>query len=105
MPLWHVFHDKGKKLYDRKVQRAFKKALRKAEITDFHFHDLRHTSASYLRQSGVDLHKISKLMGHKDTRMANRYSHLSVDTLRDAVAKLEDTKWSQQKELTTATAV
>lgn len=90
----HVFHDKGEKLYDRKVQRAFKKALRKAEITDFHFHDLRHTFASYLRQSGVDLHTISKLMGHKDTRMTNRYSHLSVDTLRDAITKLDVTKWT-----------
>jgi integrase len=57
-----VLHDNGQKLYDRKVQRAFKKALTRVDIRDFHFHDLRHSFASYLRQSGVDLHTISKLM-------------------------------------------
>ncbi|HBR17590.1 MAG TPA: hypothetical protein DD725_08305, partial [Deltaproteobacteria bacterium] len=36
----HVFHHEGQKLYDRKVQRAFNKALQAAEIKNFHFHDL-----------------------------------------------------------------
>jgi integrase len=60
-------------------------------ITNFHFHDLRHTFASYLRQRGIDLHTISKLLGHKDTRMTNRYSHLSVDSLRNAISVLDQT--------------
>lgn len=90
----HVFHDNGTPLYCVKIQRAYRKVVKAAGITNFRFHDLRHTFASYLRQKGVDLHTISKLMGHKDTRMTNRYSHLSVDTLRDAVAKLDGTFWS-----------
>ncbi len=85
----HVFHEDGKKLYDRKVQRAFSRALKLAGIENFHFHDLRHTFASYLRQRGVDLHTISKLLGHKDTRMTQRYAHLSIESLRSAVAVLE----------------
>jgi integrase len=85
----HVFHEAGKKLYDRKVQRAFIDALKTAKIVNFHFHDLRHTFASYLRQKGVDLHAISKLLGHKDLRMTRRYAHLNVDSLRRAVAVLE----------------
>jgi integrase len=84
----HVFHDNGQPLYDRKVQRAFRKALKKAEIADFHFHDLRHTFASYLRQKGVDLHTIGTLLGHKDLRMTKRYAHLNVDALKEAVSKL-----------------
>lgn len=84
----HVLHDDGQPLYDRKVQRAFRMALKEAEITNFHFHDLRHTFASYLRQRGVDLHTIGKLLGHKDLRMTQRYSHLNVDSLKDAVSKL-----------------
>jgi integrase len=84
----YVFHDNGEKLYDRKVQRAFTKVLQKAGITNFRFHDLRHTFASYLRQRKVDLYTISKLLGHKDTRMTKRYSHLNVDNLREAVSKL-----------------
>ncbi|MCG2722599.1 MAG: site-specific integrase [Thermodesulfovibrionales bacterium] len=84
----HVFHDNGKKLYPVKVQRNFRQILEKAEIRNFHFHDLRHTYASYLRQSGVDLHTVSVLMGHRDLRMTKRYAHLNVDTLRAAVEKM-----------------
>ena len=86
-----VFHDDGTRLYDRKVQRSFKKALEKAGISNFHFHDLRHTFASYLRQNGVDLHTISNLLGHKDLRMTKRYAHLNVDSLRSAMSKLNFT--------------
>ncbi len=64
-------------------------ALETAKIENFHFHDLRHTFASYLRQKGVDLHSISKLLGHKDLRMTKRYAHLNVDSLRRAVSVLE----------------
>ena len=85
----HVLHDSGKKLYPVKLQRAFNKALEAAEITNFHFHDQRHTFASYLRQRGVDLHTIAKLMGHKDIRMTQRYAHLSVEELREAVSVLD----------------
>jgi integrase len=87
----HVFHDDGEKLYDRKVQRAFRNALKDAKIGNFHFHDLRHTFASYLRQQGVDLHTISKLLGHKDLRMTKRYAHLNVDSLRSAISRLSFT--------------
>ncbi|HAM51898.1 MAG TPA: hypothetical protein DCP92_14870 [Nitrospiraceae bacterium] len=51
----------------------------------------RHTFASYLRQAGVDLHTIATLLGQKDLRMAKRYAHLNVDSLRNAVEKLETT--------------
>jgi integrase len=84
----YVFHDNGRELYDRKVQRAFRKVLKKAGINNFHFHDMRHTFASYLRQNGVDLHTISKLLGHKDLRMTTRYAHLNVDSLRSAISSL-----------------
>ena len=78
----YVFHDNGRKLYDRKVQRALKQALNTARIEDFHFHDLRHTFASYLRQQGVDIHTISILLGHRNTRTSQRYAHLSVENLK-----------------------
>jgi len=87
----HVFHDNGKPLYHSQVQRVFKRVLKKAGITNFHIHDLRHTFASYLRQAGVDLHTIGTLLGHKDLRMTKRYAHLNVESLRTAVGKLETT--------------
>lgn len=94
----YVFHDNRAKLYDRKVQRSFKNALAKASIKNFHFHDLRHTFASHLRQNGVDLHTISKLLGHKDLRMTKRYAHLNVDSLRSAISKINFTFSSRSGE-------
>lgn len=85
----HIFHNEGKPLYDRKVQRAFKKVLLKAGITDFHIHDMRHTFASYLRQMGFDLHTIGTLLGNKDLRTVKRYAHQNMESLRDVISKLE----------------
>lgn len=85
----NVFHDGGEKIYPVKVRRAFYKVLTKARITDFRFHDLRHTYGSYLRQNGVDIHTISKLMGHRDLRMSQRYAHLSAENLREAISMLD----------------
>ncbi len=64
-------------------------ALRSAEIPDFHFHDLRHTFASRLAMKGVDLYRVQTLMGHKTPEMTQRYAHLSPDTLREAVERLD----------------
>ena len=52
-------------------------ALKVAGITDFHWHDLRHTAASYLAMSGVSLVEIAKVLGHRTLAMVARYSHLS----------------------------
>ncbi|MBI1912818.1 MAG: site-specific integrase [Deltaproteobacteria bacterium] len=84
-----VFHEDGEAVYPVKLQRAFKGVCTAAKLTDFRFHDLRHTYASYLRQRGIDLHTISVLLSHRDMRMSARYAHLSVESLRDAVAVLD----------------
>jgi integrase len=65
----------GGKLTD--VKRQFRSALRKAGIENFRFHDLRHTTASHLIMNGVDLKTVSEILGHADTKMTERYSHLS----------------------------
>lgn len=71
------------------LRRAFKKALKKAGIQDFHFHDLRHTFATRLAQNGVDIYTISKLLGHKDIRMTQRYAHHCPESLRAGIQALE----------------
>ncbi len=54
------------------------------------FHTLRHTFASWLVESGVDLYTVKELMGHGTLAMTERYSHLAPDTLRRAVRTLEN---------------
>jgi integrase len=67
------------------VDKSFFTALKKSGIMEFHFHDLRHTFASQLVMSGVDLNTVRELMGHKSLAMTLRYSHLSSDHKRRAV--------------------
>lgn len=52
-------------------------ALKKAELEDFHFHDLRHSAASYLAMNGASLAEIAEVLGHKTLQMVKRYAHLS----------------------------
>ena len=66
----------------------FKPALKKAGITDFKWHDLRHTFASWLGQDGVPLDRVSKLLGHKSLMMTMRYVHLAPNQLHEDVARL-----------------
>jgi len=54
-------------------------ALEEAGIADFHFHDLRHTTASMLAAQGASLLEIADVLGHKTLAMVKRYSHLVVD--------------------------
>jgi integrase len=71
------------------VSVAFSRLCRGLKIADFHFHDLRHTAASWLRMKGADIHTVAQLLGHKDLRMAARYQHLSPAFLADAVGQLD----------------
>ncbi len=79
-----VFRNRHGKPY-KSVNTAFNNAVKRAEIEDFKFHDLRHTFASRLVMGGVDLPTVKELMGHKDITMTLRYAHLSDDHKQKAV--------------------
>lgn len=53
------------------------------------FHTMRHTYASWLVQSGVDLYTVQKLLGHSTIALTERYSHLAPSNLQNAVRVLE----------------
>jgi integrase len=72
----------------RSFRTAFDRAVHLADLTDFTFHDLRHTFASRLVMAGVDLPTVKELLGHKDISMTMRYAHLSSDHKQAAVKKL-----------------
>lgn len=68
---------KAKKANCLDLRQPWEAALKAAGIADFHWHDLRHTAASYLAMSGVSLVEIAKVLGHRTLAMVARYSHLS----------------------------
>ncbi len=67
------------------VSMAVKRAVRRAGLEDFRLHDCRHTFASYQAMAGIQPRGLQALLGHKDSRMTMRYSHLSDAYLRAAV--------------------
>ncbi len=79
----------GTKIMNRNLLREFYKALKKANIHNFRFHDLRHTFATRLVQAGVDIYTVAKLMGHKDLKSTQRYAHYNTESLRQFVEVLD----------------
>ncbi len=65
-------------------------ALKRAEITDFRWHDLRHTTASYLAMGGASLSEIAEITGHKSMQMVQRYSHLSDTHVQGVVSAMNE---------------
>jgi len=62
------------------IEEAWRRALRLARIEGFRFHDLRHTCASYLAQSGASLLEVADVLGHRSLAMTKRYAHLTVQS-------------------------
>jgi integrase len=71
------------------VKTAWGKLLTRARITDFRFHDLRHTFASRLVKDGESLYVVKELLGHSSILMTQRYAHLDDDALKAAVGRLD----------------
>jgi len=74
---------------DSNVGRAFAKARKRAGVENIKFHDLRHTFATRLVQSGEDIYKVAKLLGHRDISTTQRYAHHYPESLRDGVGALD----------------
>lgn len=69
---------------------AWRNALKVAALDDFHFHDLRHTFASYLAMSGSSLLTLKETLGHKHLEMVKRYAHLTSGHLAGEVGKMTE---------------
>ncbi len=63
-------------------------ALAKAGLSDFRFHDLRHTCASYLASQGASLPEIADVLGHRTMNMVKRYSHLAQNHKVSVIRKM-----------------
>jgi len=69
------------------IQHSWDTARRAANLPDLRLHDLRHVFCSSGVAAGVDLYTIGKIVGHKDYKSTQRYSHHSNQTLMKAVER------------------
>jgi len=81
---WLVPNPETKKPYVS-IQHSFERATRVAGVKGLRIHDLRHSAASFMVNSGVDLFAVGKVLGHASYQSTQRYSHLANDTLMAAV--------------------
>lgn len=97
---WVFAHTKAKHRPDGTLTPAVRKmrvddnqawniGLKKAGIEDFRFHDLRHTWASWLIQSGVPLSVLQEMGGWESIEMVRRYAHLAPNHLSEHARKID----------------
>ena len=70
------------------IRRAWENARDAAGLEDFRFHDLRHSTASYLAMKGASLVEIAEVLGHRTLQMVRRYAHLSESHVKGLVERL-----------------
>lgn len=76
-----IFTYRGKPI-NQVNTKAWRRALKRAGIEDFRWHDLRHTWASWLTQKGVPLNVIQEMEAWESTEMVKRYAHLAPEQFR-----------------------
>ena len=67
------------------IKHSWQTAREAAGLPGLRIHDLRHSAASFMVNSGVDLFAVGKVLGHASYQSTQRYSHLANDTLLRAV--------------------
>ncbi len=70
----------------------FAQICKKAKLTGFKFHSLRHAFATRLIDLGVDVLTVSKILGHSDIKTTMAYAKVRLETMRNAVNVFEEGK-------------
>jgi integrase len=83
-----IFHGPNGEAPLKDISRSFQTALRKAELKDVRFHDLRRTFASHLAMRGVSMRVIQQELGHSSILMTEVYSRLSPEHQKLEVERL-----------------
>lgn len=74
--------------YPVDIRYSWELTLQRAGIRDFHFHDLRHSAASYLAFQGATTREIQDVLGLKSAAMVGRYAHMCESVTDARVEKM-----------------
>ena len=81
----------------KRFDSAWRHICKIAKITDFHYHDLRHTFCSNLLLSGANMKDVKEMIGHSDISMTDRYSHLTLNHHTSHAGKACKALWKHGK--------
>lgn len=81
---WLVPNPATREPFDN-IKNGWAAARKAAGLPGLRIHDLRHSAASFMVNSGVDLYAVGRILGHADHQSTMRYAHLANDTLLAAV--------------------
>ena len=65
------------------IRLSWERIVRKADINDLRFHDLRHEAISRFFEMGMSIAEVQVISGHKDIRQLFRYTHLKAETISE----------------------
>jgi integrase len=77
-----------------RIRRERNRAVKKAAVPKIRYHDLRHTTATRLIRSDVDVRTVQDLLGHAKLSTTERYLHTNDKLKQQAVAKLGEERAS-----------
>lgn len=66
------------------IAKVWERLRKEAWLPHLRLHDLRHSFASFLINNGRTLYEVQQILGHSDSKVTERYAHLSKKTLQDA---------------------
>jgi len=78
------------------IYNVWDRARKKAGLPDVRLHDLRHSFASFLINSGHSLYEVQKLLGHHSISVTERYAHLADETLKNACERAAATALNRE---------
>lgn len=86
--------DRRGQVFDlRNFRKRWEAAVKDAGLTDFRFHDLRHTFASWARMNGADIADICDALGHSSIAVTMRYAHIEPTEHRSAFDRVSSAVW------------
>lgn len=88
-------HREGDVFDTRNFRKRWQAAVKKAELHDFRFHDLRHTFASWARMAGADIADICDALGHSSITVTMRYAHIEPEHHISAFDRISERVWTQ----------